>query len=307
MMARLFLISVLLLACLAAQAQQRPIQSLYMFDPLLLNPAYAGSQVQLSATTTYRNQWVNFPGAPKTLTASMHTGFKQNRVGLGFVASKDQIGIHDESAFYFIYSYKLPISRYKKSSFSFGLQGGFNALRSDYNLTISRDTDRFGVIRAFNPNFGAGVYYRDKKYYAGFSVPYILNTELLDISTAFQSSARRYRYYYLTGGFTHAFSKNLKVVPSTLIRFQDRAPLSFDLTLLTILYDVVGLGFSYRWNDSLIGMFELQINENFHVGYAYDMTSSDLRQYSNGTHELMINYRIKITKLHQGLECPAYW
>jgi type IX secretion system PorP/SprF family membrane protein len=279
-----------------------------MFDPLLINPAFAGTQVQLSATSIYRNQWVNFPGAPKTLTFSAHSGFKQNRVGLGIIAGQDQIGIHAESSLYFAYSYKLPLSRFDKStSLSFGVQGGFNTLRSDYTLTISREEDKFGVYRSFNPNFGAGLFFKNKKYYAGFSVPYMLNSELLTVNSAFQSSARRYRYYYISGGFTQKLSNTVKIVPSTLIRLQDKAPISFDLTLITVLYDAVGIGVSYRLNDSVIGLFELQLNENFHVGYAYDLTSSDIRQYSNGTHEIMLNYRIKITKFHQGLECPAYW
>jgi type IX secretion system PorP/SprF family membrane protein len=304
----LFIICVIFLVPISGVAQQRPIQSLYMFDPLLINPAFAGTQVQLSGTSIYRNQWVNFPGAPKTFTFTAHSGFKQNRVGLGIIAGKDQIGIHNESSLYFAYSYKLPLSRFDKStSLSFGVQGGFNALQSDYTLTISREEDRFGVYRSLNPNFGAGLFFKNKKYYAGFSVPYILNSELLTVNSAFQSSARRYRYYYISGGFTQKLSNTVKLVPSTLIRIQDKAPLSFDLTLITVLYDAVGIGVSYRLKDSVIGLFELQLNENFHVGYAYDLTSSDIRQYSNGTHEIMINYRIKITRFHQGLECPAYW
>jgi len=288
--------------------QQRPIQSLYMFDPLLLNPAYAGTQLQFSSTAVYRNQWVNFAGAPKTFTATSHMGFKQNRVGIGLIAGRDQIGIHDETSLYFAYSYRLPLSRYNKSSsISFGVQGGFNTLRSDYTLTISREDDKYGVFRSFNPNFGAGVYYRNKNAYLGLSVPYFLNSEILNVQTAFESSARRYRYYYFTGGFTKKLSKTVKLIPSTLVRVQDKAPLTFDATLITVLYDVVGIGASYRLADSFIGLFELQLNENFHVGYAYDFTSSDIRTYSNGTHEIMINYRFKITKFHQGLECPSYW
>lgn len=301
-------ILLLVTSAIAALAQQRPIQSLYMFDPLLMNPAFAGSQIQLSATSIYRNQWVNFPGAPKTFTATAHSGFKQNRVGLGFIAGKDVIGVHDETSLYFAYSYKLPLSRFdKNTTLAFGVQGGFNSLKSDYTLTISREDDKYGVFRSFNPNFGAGLYFKTKNAYAGFSVPYFLNSQLLTAQTAFESSARRYRYYYLTGGFTKQISKTVKVVPSILVRFQDKAPLSFDATFITVLYDVVGLGASYRLNDSFIGLFELQLNENFHVGYAYDFTSSDIRTYSNGTHEIMINYRIKITKFHQGLECPSYW
>lgn len=308
-MKRVILLFLLIITIASSSiAQQRSIQSLYMFDPLLINPAFAGTQVQLSSTAIYRNQWVNFPGAPKTFTASTHMGFKQNRVGLGLIAGKDQIGVHDESSLYFLYSYKLPLSRFDKSaSISFGIQGGFNALRSDYTLTISREDDKFGVFRSFNPNFGAGIYYRNKNTYLGLSVPYFLNSEILNVQTAFESSARRYRYYYLNGGFTKKLSNTVKIVPSALIRIQDRAPLTFDATLITVLYDVVGIGASYRFTDSFIGLFELQLNDNFHVGYAYDFTSSDLRTYSNGTHEIMLNYRFKITKFHQGLDCPSYW
>src|SRR5258708_14372440 len=102
-------------------AQQRPLQSLYMFDPLLVNPSYAGNQVQLSVTSIYRNQWVNLDGAPKTFTTTAHSGFRKYRVGLGFIFSNDQIGIHNDLGFYGVYSYKLPINT-NKATFSFALE-----------------------------------------------------------------------------------------------------------------------------------------------------------------------------------------
>ena len=74
-----------------------------------------------------------------------------------------------------------------------------------------------------------------------------------------------------------------------------------------IFYDVVGLGFSYRLGDAVIGLFELQINENFHVGYAYDITMSDIRLYSNGSHEIMINYRTRLRNIHRDLDCPQFF
>jgi type IX secretion system PorP/SprF family membrane protein len=310
-MKKLLLILTGIMVSAAGYAQQRPIHSLYMFDPLLINPAYAGTQVQLSGTAIYRNQWVNFPGAPKTFTASAHSGFKKARVGLGFLAANDQIGIHSENSAYFIYSYKIPLSRFdnNKSTLSFGIQGGFNNLKSDFTKLNPHDlNDPYHslVERNFSMNFGGGIYYRSGKFYAGFSVPYILNNKVVDVQDL-ESIAKQSRYYYLTGGYVFQPSKNLKFIPSTLIRLQETAPLSFDANLVTVLYDVVGLGFSYRLDDSIVGMFELQINENFHVGYAYDFTTSDLRLYSNGTHEIMINYRVKINRIHKGIECPSYW
>jgi type IX secretion system PorP/SprF family membrane protein len=301
------IICLLLFCNTLLQAQQRPIQSLYMFDPLLINPAYAGNQVQLSATAIYRNQWVNLDGAPKTFTATAHSGFKKRRLGLGFIVSNDQIGIHNDVGVYGVYSYKIPISR--KGTLSFGLQGGFNNLRSDYNKLILKnqgDPSLGGVVTKMNPNVGAGIYFRQDNFYAGFSVPYLLDNKVVGLENVGNVSKQQ-RYYYLTGGFTSKVSNRVKIVPSALIRIQDQAPISFDLNTVVVLYDAVGLGCSYRLGDAVVALFELQLNENFHVGYAYDITTSALSQYSNGSHELMINYRIKISRWHKGLECPTYW
>src|SRR5690606_21861481 len=101
-MQKLFTLAIVF-CTLSVSAQQRPIQSLYMFDPLVINPAYAGTHVQFSATAIYRNQWVNFDGAPKTLTASVHSGFRNARVGLGILFGKDEIGVHSDNSLYFAY------------------------------------------------------------------------------------------------------------------------------------------------------------------------------------------------------------
>jgi type IX secretion system PorP/SprF family membrane protein len=297
----------------ASYAQQRPVQSLYMFDPLLVNPAYAGTHVQLSATAIYRNQWVNFDGAPKTLTATLHSGFRKARVGVGLIFGKDEIGVHSDNSMYGVYAYKIPLTNRKNEGvLSMGIQGGFNSLSSNYFKTNPREGMEVGAISKLNWNFGAGIFYRSKTMYAGLSVPYIVQNKTIDVidkefDELITPNGRQQRYYYLMGGMTRKLSEVIKFFPSTLIRVQQNAPLSFDLNASFIFYDVVSLGASYRNGDSVVGLFELQINDNFHVGYAYDVTTSDIRLYSNGTHEVMVNYRIKIPKLHKGLPCPSYW
>lgn len=300
-----------ILVASVAHAQQRPVQSLYMFDPLLINPAYAGTQVQLSATAIYRNQWVNLDGAPKTMTASIHSGFFQSKMGLGIIFANDQIGIHNDASFYAVYSYKIKLSA--NSSLSFGLQGGFNNLVSDYNklnLKTPGDVNLAGVLSKFNPNIGTGFFFRNKNFYIGGSSPQLIKNKVFDAEDPLSvgpSLSRQERYYYLLTGTTMKLSNKVKLFPSALVRFQDEAPVSFDLNSTLVLYDVVGLGVSYRLEEGVVGLFELQINQNFHVGYAYDYTASELRNYSNGSHELMINYRLKIDKIHRGLPCPSYW
>ena len=288
-------------------AQPNPVTSLYMFDQLLLNPAYAGVPVQLSATFIHRDQWVNLPGAPTTQTLSLQSGFFKSKVGVGLIFSRDIIGIHSDYGLYASYAYHLQVS--KNSKLSMGLQAGFNHLASDFNMLNIRDLsdpNLQGKLSKMNPNFGAGLYYYSGNFYAGFSVPYLLENKLVDIEGVL-SEARQSRDYYLHGGYTFEPSPNFKITPSTLIRMQEGAPFGFDINLTSSYKEIVGLGLSYRSGDAVIFLFQLRIFDNLHLGYAYDYTTSDLNQFSSGSHEIMLNYRVKIPKIHKGLSCPAYF
>ena len=292
--------------CSAAFSQQRPINSLYMFDLALVNPAYVGSQVQFSATAIHRNQWVNFPGAPRTTTLSMHSGFLKTKIGFGLIVAHDNIGVHDDFSLYLQYSYKIKL---EAGTLSMGLQAGFNNLKSDFSDLVLRnglDPTLGGQRSKFSPNFGAGFFFHNEKIYLGLSAPTLINNKIVDFE-GIVSEAKQTRNYFLQAGMRIHINENLLLLPSTLIRATEGAPLNADISATMVLHETVGLGLSLRTFDALVWMFELAINENFHLGYAYDITLTDLADYSNGTHEFMINYRIRIPKLHKGLECPAYF
>ncbi|MDH3710141.1 MAG: type IX secretion system membrane protein PorP/SprF, partial [Cyclobacteriaceae bacterium] len=74
-------------------------------------------------------------------------------------------------------------------------------------------------------------------------------------------------------------------------------------------HDLVTVGASYRSGDAFLWLFQLQLNEKFKFGYAYDMTSSGLNQFSNGTHELMLNFQIDISRGISGkfIPCPDFF
>ncbi len=59
------LVSIILISLVgySSNAQQRPITGTYMFNGLLINPAYAGSLNLFSATFVNREQWVNIDNA----------------------------------------------------------------------------------------------------------------------------------------------------------------------------------------------------------------------------------------------------
>ena len=67
----------LMLLSFSAISQQDEQSSLYMFNPLQFNPAYAGSRGDLSVTGVVRSQWVGIKGAPKSQFLSMNSPLKK--------------------------------------------------------------------------------------------------------------------------------------------------------------------------------------------------------------------------------------
>jgi type IX secretion system PorP/SprF family membrane protein len=97
-------------------------------------------------------------------------------------------------------------------------------------------------------------------------------------------------HLFFNTGYVFNINDEIKLKPSTMIKVVGGAPIQADLNANLWLKDIIGLGFSYRTGDAMVAMFETQINENFRVGYAYDMNISPLKYYNNGTHEIMIRY-----------------
>ena len=299
-------IIIMFLLPLHVRAQQNIVYSQYLFNGLLINPAYAGSHVQFSGTLTYRNQWVNFAGAPETTTLGIHNSFNKGKVGAGLLVTNDRIGSYRNTGLFGNYAYM--IKDPTGGVFSMGVSAGFNNFSADFNeLTLKSGQDPiFNVfMNEFKPNFGGGLFYYNKKLFAGFSVPTILTHAKLFSGNLEQ--LRTPRFYYLNVGLKlplDPMTKKITLQPSFLVRAQDGTPLSVDFNMNVVFDELILLGTSYRSGDGAILFVNFKLSEKFYVGYSYDWTTSDIRKYSNGTHEVMLNYRTRIRKLHGNLECP---
>lgn len=299
----------LLVITVCGHAQQYPVFTQYYFNEMVINPAYVGSQVQLVATAMYRNQWVNFPGAPKTFSVSAHTALIRGKVGVGLLVNHDEIGSYSNEHIYGYYSYML---RFPQATLSMGLQAGVNVLGADFSkldLQNPNDASFSAFFNELKPNFGVGVYYNRKNFFAGLSVPFILNNAVATSIESFLAEIREARYYFIRAGFISPLdrSEQVKINPSFLIRAQEGQPLSYDVNMAFIFYDVLSLGVSYRNVDALMTFIDLKLSDHLHFGYSYDWTQSEINQFSNGTHEFMLNYRVPIRKLHGNIECPSYY
>ncbi len=304
---------VLILSCvvglLQSNAQQRALTSTYPFNGLLLNPAYAGSLNVLSVIAVHREQWINIDGAPTYQALTAHSSFNDNRVGVGFQATRDVVGATEAVSVYGSYAYKI------KTSFgilAMGLQGGFDSRRSDFTqITVLDPTDALlnGVVSRMTPNFGVGIYFANPHLYAGFSSPYVLENKTMNLQegqTAI-SESRESRYYYGTGGIILPLSQNIKISPSVLMRMQEANRMSFEFTGMIIFDGIAYAGVGVRNSGDLVFLGQLLLNENLRVGYAYDATTSDLSQQTAGSHEILVNYRIKLRNFRKDPQCPVYF
>lgn len=288
----------ILLTLISMQAiSQQDLQvSQYMFNHLLLNPGYAGSQEYMMATLLYRKQWVDFKGAPESQVATLHGPLGLSNFGWGALISHDKIGVTDRTDAYVNAAYHLRAGSRLRLSLGLRAGGGYFSYKNS-DLTYWDEGDpafSSDKVSKFLPNVGAGLYLYSRKFYAGVSVPTILSYDpqkslSLDVSGG-DVVPHQVRHYFATTGVAIELSPDVVMKPSVLVKYVDNAPLQADINLNFLLANTVWLGGSYRTGDSFVALLELQLSRKLRLGYSYDFTLTDIRDYSTGSHEIMLGY-----------------
>ncbi|TNE52947.1 MAG: type IX secretion system membrane protein PorP/SprF [Bacteroidetes bacterium] len=283
-------------------AQQDPHFTQYFDNTLFVNPAYAGSRDMLNVTTIHREQWVGFTGRPRSTTMSIHSPLKYRSVGLGLTAVADEVGPIRQTMFYGDFSYSLKFKR--GSKLVFGLKGGLNMI-SIGKATLDAITDgdpklNQSIRNKVNPNFGGGVYYHADHFFAGISVPRVLE-QSYDVTS---TNLERRHYFLVTGGVFKANSE-WKLRPSVQLKFTEGAPLSADFSIAGISNDKLWIGAMYRL-DAAFGVFtQYQITNQFKIGFASEFGTQAIRNYNYGTFEALLSYDFVFKK--EGIRSPRYF
>ncbi len=97
------------------------------------------------------------------------------------------------------------------------------------------------------------------------------------------------------GGFLINISDEFKLKPSTLLQYNTSSVFQYDINLSAILLrdGLLSVGASYRANDALVGIVEVQLNTQLRIGYSYDYSLNPLVNYTGGSHEITIRYEFK--------------
>lgn len=295
---KIAIVAILFTIVTTGKAQYDALFTQYMFNEMFINPAYAGSKEAMSATLLHRQQWVNFPGRPVTTSFSLHGPLLDNKMGLGISVLNEKIGVLNRNLVYASYAYRLKTG--DKGHLAFGLMGGIHNQLNKFSTLKTNDDGTVDPQLGQNspsimaPNFGTGIYFNTKTFYTGLSIPRMVDDRVTfnpngDVLQTTKIEPSKFHYYFTIGNM-FTLSSNLKLKGQAMVKAVQNAPIQYDISANFFIKEMIWAGVSYRSNAAVAAIVGVQVNPQFLVSYSYDYGINAIQKYSQGSHEIGINY-----------------
>ncbi len=272
----------------------------YMFDNLSFNPGYAGLTQSICGTMIFRQQWSGFNGSPTTGLVNVHAPVQLLRGGIGLTYLNDQLGFEKNNIARLSYSYHQAIG---VGTLGIGVSAGI--VQKSLNATWITPDQGAGYIDGTDPgialsnasdmvpDFNFGLFYRTNQLFMGISATHLGGLEMDDLNV------KNVHHYWITAGYNYDIDPSWKLRPSVLIK-SDAASTILDLNVNVLYKDMIWAGATYRLGDAIAPMLGYQHkfdnSATLRIGYSYGITTSQLGNYNNGTHDIMLNYCFNLEK-----------
>lgn len=291
-MKRILNITVIVLLVNSIRAQQLPQYTQYMLNEMAINPAVAGKDNYADVRSNNRYQWMGITDAPRTYMLTLHSPLKNRHMGLGTHIYTDIVGPTRRVGISLAYAYHIKIA--EKTRISLGISAGIQQWGIDGHKLHLHDAGDDNLLTQYQtkivPDFGAGIYVHNEKWYLGFSAPQL-----------YQSPIKLYKngddlgtlvtHFLLNGAYKFEVNDDFKVEPSFMLKYANPAPIKLDVGARVIYQEQIWLGVGYRHNDAYTALIGFMYKNYLMIGYSYDFTTTNLKKYSTGTHELMLGLR----------------
>ncbi|HVI43516.1 MAG TPA: type IX secretion system membrane protein PorP/SprF [Chitinophaga sp.] len=327
-MKKLVLTGCLLMMVIQLFAQQQPHYTQYIMNPFIINPAVAGIENYWDLRLSHRHQWAGLQGAPVTSYLTVHgrlhksdysnpspTGFETEgenprgkaywrdyttpppHAGIGLTILNDKAGPLNRFSASVAYAHHINLS--PRTSLSGGISLGMQQVTLDGSKISFLDPNDpvvagAGTLNKWRPEVGAGLWLYSADYFAGISAQNIIPQQIgFDNGKVQGDSVYRGKlvpHLFFTTGYRLWLNDDLNVLPSVMVKFITAMPMSVDVNARFMYRDRFWVGASYRLHDGVAGMFGVNINSTFNIGYSYDYTASSLNTVSKGSHEIMIGF-----------------
>lgn len=285
--------------------QQAPQFTMNLMNKYNMNPAYGGMDASLSINAFVKSQWQEFPGQPRFQHINAHMPLYIANGGVGMKVYRDQIGAEQllgvEFSFNYVYETDIGL-------FSGGLAAGMSQMRIDGSLlrapdgiyegnTIEHNDPILSSTRGSGlaPAMSLGIYFTNDYLEAGISMDQALGSTITlnnSESTTFQMK----RNIYAFAEYSYQYNELIEILPAIMVK-SDLVQTQLDVSARVVYQDIYygGLlfrGYSANTIDAIGVILGTRVSANLSISYAYDATLSDLRHFSDGTHELLVHYNL---------------
>lgn len=284
------LFGILLLA--TANAQQLPQYTQYMLNEFAINPAVAGKEEFADVRSNNRYQWVGITDAPRTYMLTVHGPMKLKNMGLGMNLFTDIVGPTRRVGLNFSYAYHIKLN--EETKVSLGLSAGVLQWGIDGHKLQLHDAGDENLLTQYQttyvPDFGAGVLLYSKKYYLGVAVPQMYQSKI-NLYPGVENKGKLVTHFNVNGAYKFDLGEDFKIEPSFILKYATPAPMKLDVGVRGIYREQVWLGAAYRHNDAVTALVGYLYKNYLMIGYSYDFSTTNIRRYSSGTHEVMLGLR----------------
>jgi type IX secretion system PorP/SprF family membrane protein len=292
-MNRGIIIAIIIFIAVGTYAQQTAMYSQYFFNNYAYNPAVGGTQNTVDVSSNHRYQWVGLTDAPRTYTLTVQGPTKNRKMGIGAKLFTDHVGPTRQTGLQFSYSYIFKIN--EKIRLSLALSAGILEWKVDaHKINLYSAGDQVlvnSVMRTLVPDASFGFHLFHDNWYFGASAPNLLQSKLTFSNTQNTNQSRQEAHLYVNGGYRFQLSDDFQLEPGVMVKYVNPAPIQFDPMLRLIWKDQLWIGGVYRTMDAASAMIGFNYAKNLAIGYSYDFTMTNLRNYSSGTHELMLSVK----------------
>jgi type IX secretion system PorP/SprF family membrane protein len=299
---KLYIAGVMLLLSSTINGQHLPMFTQYFFNDYVVNTAVAGSRPWYDVRSAHRYQWAGIVDSPRTFTLSMCGPNKKQNMGLGFYLFTDNVGPTRRTGIQLGYAYHVKLSQKIKMSFS--LSGGLLQYMVDGSKITLHDKDDAvisnGLQAALVPDIKFSFYLYHEDWSFGASLPQIVQNKLYFFDWQTSSLSKLEDHYFFHGAYTFHFGSDWDLQPGFLVKYVKPLPPQLDIVCRLMFKQQVYIGGSFRTQDAFSLMTGYTYKNNLTIGYAFDITTTNLANYSTGTHEIVAGIRFVKKKEDSG-------
>ncbi len=303
---KLIIIFIFFICFSKIKSQELLIQSHYLNNEFLLNPAFTGIKNFTIAKASDHKQWSNVKNAPSTQIFILESQFlkkKNKKHGGSFYLFNDKNGSNKQFITNFSYAIHFAIDRYnyKKTELSFGFSlSNYIFSLDSRNLKTTEENDpaiKNAIESAYFNNFSFGVSLYGENYYTGVSGTHLLKNSINLYDENLEPKFARHYFFYF--GYKIQEVKNQLIIePVLVIKLNKDKKLQQDYNVKLAYKNLFG-AISYRVNydkfnaSNIKTIFLLGMNfQNFTGNYVFEIPLNELYMHYSISHKITIGYKI---------------